>query len=692
MKIRKMQNAGVIETPHVDLPYQASPYKSEIQNYYSNIIDNYGLNEVAAEVFRTRKGAKNAAESDAFMGVEKTAMEDPDKLFFNHIYDKKYDKHIEEYDRNYRKWHKKWNKFKAQEPGVYVSKAAEAISKGEIPVRYFDQRYMPEIQRSYEYQTDPDRVTDERFLNAMSNIALGAAAMPAAIYTAPVAWKAINNPISQALFTGLGIYNAFTGNGVAKTYNHFKNGEIWNGTKSLVGDILDIGIPGAQGAKAIKLGKEVYNTTNNASDALKYGLRELPIANLFQGKGYQFGKELFLNPEFKKIHNIPIYHGTDYFGDNFVLSRPEPGLHVGLDRIPADTRTIDLGKYFPTTTREGYYTYWGNVENIWDSGNNNVESIIWQDFLKKYITGREDVNFLRKLEDGLAFETPFSEWTTIPGGSEITKYDPIKTKASSEFIQFLQKKGIDALLYKNRFEKGYKPSAILLRPNGIHLSKSIPYSVTPKNDIQWSWHPEDVDYFNAILRGDIDEAKRLRVEHFIDKTPGNKMVEGGMPITSYHGTNQKFTIFDRDNSEFGILDPGYYSVGNYFTPSKSMAEGYAKARHGDIVMSNYLYSKNPLELVMEDYSLMGKKLPYNDGAIVRLGSDGVNLDNVKYDPDEIMELVVPNSTQIKSTAPITYDDAGNIIPLSKRDDFTNPDIRYAIAPTLGLSLLGLGND
>lgn len=33
---------------------------------------------------------------------------------------------------------------------------------------------------------------------------------------------------------------------------------------------------------------------------------------------------------------------------------------------------------------------------------------------------------------------------------------------------------------------------------------------------------------------------------------------------------------------------------------------------------------------------------------------------------------------LKSTAPITYDDAGNIIPLSKRHDFTVNDIRYSI--------------
>lgn len=40
------------------------------------------------------------------------------------------------------------------------------------------------------------------------------------------------------------------------------------------------------------------------------------------------------------------------------------------------------------------------------------------------------------------------------------------------------------------------------------------------------------------------------------------------------------------------------------------------------------------------------------------------------------------------TRQLTYDDAGNIIPLSKRDDFTNSDIRCAIAPLIGLSTIG----
>ena len=52
------------------------------------------------------------------------------------------------------------------------------------------------------------------------------------------------------------------------------------------------------------------------------------------------------------------------------------------------------------------------------------------------------------------------------------------------------------------------------------------------------------------------------------------------------------------------------------------------------------------------------------------------------------ENVLWNDKHIKLADPTTYDDAGNIIPLSKRDNFTNPDIRYAIAPLIGFSAIG----
>jgi hypothetical protein len=46
----------------------------------------------------------------------------------------------------------------------------------------------------------------------------------------------------------------------------------------------------------------------------------------------------------------------------------------------------------------------------------------------------------------------------------------------------------------------------------------------------------------------------------------------------------------------------------------------------------------------------------------------------------IDDLVTKNSNQMKLANFITYTDDGTIIPLSKRDNFLNPDIRYVLAP------------
>lgn len=52
-------------------------------------------------------------------------------------------------------------------------------------------------------------------------------------------WKILNHPITQTIGTIDGFRNLFTGNGVKKTYNHFKNGEYGRASLSLAGDILD---------------------------------------------------------------------------------------------------------------------------------------------------------------------------------------------------------------------------------------------------------------------------------------------------------------------------------------------------------------------------------------------------------------------------------------------------------------------
>lgn len=49
----------------------------------------------------------------------------------------------------------------------------------------------------------------------------------------------------------------------------------------------------------------------------------------------------------------------------------------------------------------------------------------------------------------------------------------------------------------------------------------------------------------------------------------------------------------------------------------------------------------------------------------------------ELDKGKYIHYAVTHPTQIKSAEPVTYDDSGNIIPLSKRFDSNCPDIRGA---------------
>ena len=91
-----------------------------------------------------------------------------------------------------------------------------------------------------------------------------------------------------------------------------------------------------------------------------------------------------------------------------------------------------------------------------------------------------------------------------------------------------------------------------------------------------------------------------------------------------------------------------------------------------------------------------------------LGYDGVIIDNVtdygKHWGDKYINFNIPNQVvitndknKLKLADAITYDDNGNIIPLSKRDNFNNPDMRYNwLLPTIGvgtgLSLINNNED
>lgn len=61
-----------------------------------------------------------------------------------------------------------------------------------------------------------------------------------------------------------------------------------------------------------------------------------------------------------------------------------------------------------------------------------------------------------------------------------------------------------------------------------------------------------------------------------------------------------------------------------------------------------------------------------------LGYDGIKDTGGKYSGDSHVVWIPFASAQIKSAEPVTYDDSGNVIPLSERFNQQNPDIRYSI--------------
>lgn len=96
---------------------------------------------------------------------------------------------------------------------------------------------------------------------------LGSVGVPLALIGAPGLLKFMSNPIVQAIGTLTGLYHLATDQGVEKTYNHFKNGEYWDGVKSLAGDLLDaaplIGVAKGlrHGYNVLKSGKSILDTT-----------------------------------------------------------------------------------------------------------------------------------------------------------------------------------------------------------------------------------------------------------------------------------------------------------------------------------------------------------------------------------------------------------------------------------------------
>lgn len=199
---------------------------------------------------------------------------------------------------------------------------------------------------------------------------------------------------------------------------------------------------------------------------------------------------------------------------------------------------------------------------------------------------------------------------------------------------------------------------------------------------------KDDAYMSAVDSGDMETAQRM-----VDEAAK----AAGYTIGAYHGTPIKgITVFDP--TKIGTTtDDGLFGHGFYFATNKLTADGYATPTGQTMPVflnikkawwgHGYKVEDVAKELDMDERSLTTIKV--NNASVVapaggqsrqfaahlkEKGYDSVIVQHGKRD----YEIVIFDNNKIKSADPVTYDDAGNVIPLSQRFNERQPDIRYSI--------------
>lgn len=197
----------------------------------------------------------------------------------------------------------------------------------------------------------------------------------------------------------------------------------------------------------------------------------------------------------------------------------------------------------------------------------------------------------------------------------------------------------------------------------------------------WGYQQWNSRYNAAVNSRNLQEAQRLRDLHFIAKTPDNKLVnQNNNPHLVWHGSPEDWTVFD--DQRRGTEDIIYFSTdksyADQFTiPRKNWKVGMVPKKSS---RSFYLYGKEPLDIGTDmDSQLVQERMRHawlnEENPDSAYGLDAW-APNMPLKQSNGIEIGVLRKNQMKLSDPITYDDNGQIIPLSKRDNFSNPDIRY----------------
>ncbi len=212
----------------------------------------------------------------------------------------------------------------------------------------------------------------------------------------------------------------------------------------------------------------------------------------------------------------------------------------------------------------------------------------------------------------------------------------------------------------------------------------------------------DAPYLEAVERGDMATAQRMVLEAAKLAMPDTKIVDAnGAPKVVYHQTNATEYVNVETGELWDDLDwmkraewderddwDEHWQERDFYTFSRANArttqefDGFFFApeydeyhEYGDRTISAFLNIKNPASRT--DYNIDSSK--NNAGQEERLRLQREGYDGVINEVDGVVwEYVAFEPNQIKSADPVTYDDNGNVIPLSERFNPEKEDMRYSL--------------
>lgn len=216
-------------------------------------------------------------------------------------------------------------------------------------------------------------------------------------------------------------------------------------------------------------------------------------------------------------------------------------------------------------------------------------------------------------------------------------------------------------------------------------------------------------YNRLYNTGDYEDLQQLRDKHFEVKA-SNPLMNRDRPTQLYH------TVGDEYDSSFNVFNPNIEGSNSaiYTTDNLAMSKSYSSKPTYDRVKK--LYSNASKSYDIEGYYQPWNEIPYNGNIwstrtlekavknYPQYGIDRLVIHNIKdwggkampkgtflmdgniKSSGTVIENFNPND--LKYSSAVTYDDLGNIIPLSKRDNFSIKDLRYSLIPLgTGVTLL-----